>query len=69
MSISSRETDTIVTGSISGLIFIIAGAPTESLHPADSVVIFELISIIAVFMSAVSLNWRMTIARLSRLDD
>ena len=69
MSISSRETDTIVTGSMSGLIFMIAGAPTESLHSADSVDILELISIIAVFISAVSLNSRITSATLSRLED
>ena len=53
------------TGSMSGLIFMMAGAPMESLHVADSVLILELISISAVFMSAVSLNSNTTRERLS----
>ena len=48
-----------------GLIFMMAGAPMESLHVADSVLISELISISAVFMSAVSLNSSTTSERLS----
>ena len=44
---------------------MIAGALTESPQPADSVVISELISIIAVFMSAVSLNSMISSERLS----
>ena len=62
---SSRTTETMDTGSMSGLIFMMAGAPMESLHVADSVVISELISIMAVFMSAVSLNSSTTSDRLS----
>ena len=64
-SISPRDTDRIDTGSMSGLIFMMAGAPMESLHVADSVLISELISISAVFMSAVSLNSSTTSERLS----
>ena len=44
---------------------MMAGAPMESLHVADSVLISELISISAVFMSAVSLNSSTTSERLS----
>ena len=62
---SSRATDRIDTGSMFGLIFMIAGAPMESLHVAERALISELISISAVFMSAVSLNCRMTSERLS----
>ena len=64
-SMPSRDTETMDTGSMSGLIFMIAGAPTESLHPAESMEISELISIIAVFRSAVSLNSSTTSDRLS----
>ena len=62
---SSTDTDTIDTGSMSGLIFMMAGAPISSLQVAERVVISELISIIAVFRSAVSLNSSTTSERLS----
>ena len=55
----------MVTGSISGFSFIIIGVPTESSQPPESSSTWELISIMAVFISAPDSNSITTSERFS----
>ena len=66
MSMSSRLTERIATGSMSGLSFMATGAPTSSSNSPLSWSSREEISIRAVSMLAPSLNCMMTTPTLSR---
>ena len=64
-SAPSRDTEAIETGSMSGLICITTGAPTESLQEPRSMSICEESSINTPFMSTPLSNSRMMIERFS----
>ena len=66
---SSRVTESMATGSISGFSFMVTGAPTSSLQSPRSWSSREEISIRAVSMFAPSLNCMMTTETLSREEE
>ena len=60
LSLPSKSTAVIATGSISGLSFIRYGVPIASFHESDTASIEVRISTVAVFMSVPSLNSMMS---------